>query len=91
MDNKILPLLQPVSQAVFGNEWRLQLQSLEKCIGFMDQQLEASFERIHPQHKEDETWLDFCQVERPLIMQEAREALRLLRLLSDPQSHCDNG
>jgi hypothetical protein len=89
MDNNILPLVQPTTQDIFRNEWRLQLLSLEKSIGFMDLQLDASLKRIAPQNKEDQAWLNFCKVERPLIMQEAREALRLLRLLSDPQSHCD--
>ncbi len=89
MDNKVLPLIQPTPESVFKNEWRLQILSLEKTIAFMDQQLAGALKRIRAKSEDDKAWLDFCETERPLIMQEAREAIRLLRLLSDPQAHCD--
>lgn len=89
MDHKVLPLIQPSSKAVFSNEWRLQLNVLEKTIGFLDMQLEANLQRLEPQNQDESAWLDFCKTERPLILQEAREALQILRLLTNPQSHCD--
>ena len=89
MEQKIYPLAQPTSQTVFRNEWTLQLQTLEKTIGFMNQQLEMALLQLQPTDEEHEAWLDFCKSETPLIVQEAEDAIGMLRLLSDPRSHCD--
>jgi len=89
MDQKIIPIPRSLPQSTFRNEWGLQLHSLDKSICFLHKHLKAAVEELAIVSPETSENTDFCKTEVALVMQDAREALRLLRLLSDPENHCD--
>lgn len=89
MDQKIVALKAFPLQETFRNEWRLQIDSLEKSIAFLDMYLDRALKQMPSASELRDPQLAFCRTETPLIMQESREALRLLRLLSDPASYDD--
>jgi len=82
-------LKKAVALDTFRTEWALKLHSIEESLGFLHLQLSWALQELETpsEHREDN--LVFCKTETPLVMQDAREALRLLRFLSDPESHCD--
>ena len=90
MNQTIIKMPRSLAQDTFRNEWGIQLHSLEKSVHFLHKHLEAALEELAILSPASSQNTDFCKSEVPLVMQEAREAIRLLRLLSNTETHSDH-
>ena len=81
-----------LAKETFKNEWALQLKSLERSVNFLNVQLEWSVKTLRAlETTEHDSLLAFCEVEAPIVMNDAREAISFLRLVVNASGHCDIG
>lgn len=87
MDRNIIPLKRDTANRAFRSEWAHQLDAIEKSLGFFQEyflwasQRISTLESVADAESAPECAM-FYASEAPAVLEESRESLRVLRLLS---------
>jgi len=86
MDRKIIPLQHKTASRILETEWSQQLLSLEHGLNFFEEYFLWSTQQISELEKNGVVSdcpesTQFFHTEAPLILEESREALRIMKLL----------
>lgn len=86
MSRKIIPLQRENAVRVFHSEWTHQLTAIEQSVNFFEEYFlwstqQLSLRALDPQSGGSPEYEKFYHGEAPLVSKEAREAIKILKLL----------
>ena len=87
MKRNIVPLQRETASQVFNTEWTYQLASLEQSLQFLEEYClwvtqQFNYGQKPPYQSVSKELLQFYQTETPMILEDAKEALQVLRMIT---------